>query len=516
RKTFGNKIKMHSAEYIADLMEKLSKDFGIKGVIFEDDNFMLSESRLLKLATLIKKRKIKIAWSALSRVDTINAQKLKIAKSSGCWQILYGIESGSQEMLEFYKKGILLRQIQEAICLTKKHGIFTKGLFIIGGPTETIATLRQTRDLIMRLPFHDVSLTFFTPYPGADIWKKMQEFKGSLEKDWDRFTCFDPVYTPSGLSKDEVINSQTDILKEFYAQPRVVFSYLKRLSSLPQLKEFFASWYSLRLYAKNKKQKKTLIMNADDFGLCTGINNGILQGIRNGTIGSVSLMPNGFAFDQAAKILKDNPNIKVGVHLSVKKFILAEKSFFSFLLDYFFCGLKRKEILEEFSSEIEKLKNAGLSIHHLDSHQHIHLLPGIFRITIQLAKKYQVPFIRLPAVPIKAWFVSRKAPLSKKLLQIAINFICFIYKPVLRMARINFYDYSFGFLESGKLTEEAIERILSSPGNGSYELFCHPAQEDAELKKIIGHWGYHWNEELRILASNNIKEAASQLNIKLG
>jgi radical SAM superfamily enzyme YgiQ (UPF0313 family) len=103
RATFGNQVRLHSAEYVTEMMLKLQKDYGIRGVLFEDDNFFISEERLEALARSIKKKNIKIAWSALSRIDIMTERKLGIAKQCGCWQILYGIESGAQKILDFHK-----------------------------------------------------------------------------------------------------------------------------------------------------------------------------------------------------------------------------------------------------------------------------------------------------------------------------------------------------------------------------------------------------------------------------
>ena len=249
RKVFGNKIRMHGAEYVADMMEKLHKDFGVRGIHFEDDNFMLSEERLTQLASIIKKRNIRMAWSALSRVDSINERIIKIAKSCGCWQVLFGIESGSQKILDFYKKGITLQQISEAVALARKHAVLTKGFLIIGNPLETLMTLQETKRFVMGLPLDDISVTYFTPYPGSEIWDQVGQY-GKFNLDWEQLTCFDPVFVPRGMSRKEICDFQTEIYKSFYGRPSVVMAYVSRLRSLSQVVELYKGCRALRTHLK--------------------------------------------------------------------------------------------------------------------------------------------------------------------------------------------------------------------------------------------------------------------------
>lgn len=529
RKTFGNEVRMHSAEYVVDMIEKLQTDFGIRGIIFEEDNFMISERRLYDLSRVIKKRKIKFAWSALSRIDTITEEKLRIAKSCGCWQILYGIESGSQEILDFYRKRISVSQIEKAICLTKKCGIYTKGLFMWGNPLESKKSLRQTRELISRLPLDDISITFFAPYPGADIWEQANKF-GQCEKDWEKLTCFGITFAPNGMDKRDIVISQTETLKKFYLQPRVFRSYLTRLRSFSQIKALYRSWRSLVSYLDPKPRKKLLI-NADDFGLCQGINRGILQALQQGVLGGVSIMPTGYAFKSAVEIAKQFSSIDVGVHLSLtetspvlpKEKIVSlldrkgtfPKKFISFFIRYLLRKITKDHIFKELSAQIEEVKEAGIKIMHLDSHQHIHMVPGIFRIVLMLAREHDIPFIRFPSIPMRAKSFFKKGSISRKFYQVALNLLSVAYKPIAKRCGIKFCRYTMGFVESGHLTENKIKDIILSLKNGQYELMCHPGEADDDLKYLIGHWGYQWQQELKTLTLNSIKEYFSHSGVEL-
>lgn len=530
RKTFGNEISSHSAEYIADMLEKLSKDFGIKGIIFEDDNFMLSEDRLACLAKLINKRKIKVSWAAMSRIDTISVEKLKLAKSCGCWQVLYGIESGSQKILNSFHKGITVSEIKKTVVLTKKSGLSVKGFFVIGSFLETRETLEETRKLIMELPFNDVSVTYFTPYPGAEVWGNITDF-GSFNQNWDKLTCFDLVLIPQGLNKEEIISYQSRVYKDFYSRIKIIYSYLMRLRSFSQFRILYRSYLSLKKQVRSGQNRKTLIINADDFGLCEGINQGISMLLKKDILEGVSIMPTGYAFEGAVRIAKQYPKIKVGAHLSllgegcsvlqkneipslVNKTGNFEKTFYVFLARFLLGRIKKKEIEKEFQAQIQKISQAGLEITHLDSHQHIHMVPGIFGIILKLSKEKDIHFVRLPCVPLGKGYFFSKAKLSRKLYQLILNLLCLIYKGVLKRNNIGFMEHSYGFLESGHLDSNNLRQIFANLKKGPCELITHPAQEDGNLRSMIGYWKYGWQQELETLSSDSLKDLLDNFGIK--
>jgi len=530
RNVFGNQIRMHSASYIVEMIELLIDKFHIKGLVFEDDNFFLSKDRLVQMAELLKRRRINIPWVALSRVDSISEEKLNIARSCGCWQILYGIESGSQEILDSYHKGVTLEQIEQAVRLTKKHRIYTKGFFIWGNPPETEKTIEETREFINRVPFDDISMTFFTPYPGADVWKDIDKF-GSCNKDFSELNCFKPVFFPRGISKEKLLSSQIEILSQFYRRPRIYYSYLSRIRSFGQIKQLYKSWRALSEYSKGGGLEKEVVINADDLGLCKGVNDGAVRLLEKGVLGSVSVIAGGESVQQAVDILKNYSDVGIGVHLYLTnlgpisdknkipslltKAAIFDNNIYRFLLRYFFVGVKKDEILREFRAQIEKLRKLGFKITHLDSHQYIHMLPGIFKISLILAREYGIAYIRLPFTPVDRRYFFNKASLSRKVWQLILNILCIIYRPLIKGSGMKERYYSFGFLNNGHLTGEAIKDIFVSLGEGRSELVCHPGTKECMQDRYTRDWGYQWEKELEVLTSGIIKEEADKNYVKL-
>jgi anaerobic magnesium-protoporphyrin IX monomethyl ester cyclase len=251
KKVFGAYVAMHGAEYIAEMIAVLAREYGINNILFEDDNFMASKERLEELSGLLKKDRNRLHWTAMARIDGVDNESLELAKSCGCRQISYGVESGSQRILDFYKKGISKDKIKDIIELTKKTGLGVKCFFMWGNPTEDEASLRETFDFIKGLDADDISITFFTPYPGSEIWRSIENY-GALDRTWKKMSCFEAVFLPRGLDKKQLIDSRKKALRSFYFRPRIFISYLSRLRSFAQLKELVLSFSGFLNYVFRK------------------------------------------------------------------------------------------------------------------------------------------------------------------------------------------------------------------------------------------------------------------------
>jgi radical SAM superfamily enzyme YgiQ (UPF0313 family) len=232
---FKNVCRAHSAEYVVDMIRTLYHRFGIREILFEDDNFMLFHRRLQRLTELIPREGNSISWSCLARADMMpDPSVLNAMRRAGCWQILIGIESGCQEILDFEKKGITLEQIEDAVRRARDCGMKTKGFLMVGHPMETVETIERTLQFVTRLPLDDISVTFFTVFPGAPIWKEASRY-GRVIAEFSKMSVFHPTFIPEGLTAEKLEQYMRHILKRFYLRPRIVLSYLRRIRSWRQM-----------------------------------------------------------------------------------------------------------------------------------------------------------------------------------------------------------------------------------------------------------------------------------------
>lgn len=203
---FSHRVRFHSPEYILEMIGYLIKNFGIKEIIFEDDQFLIKKKRVARICEDILKAKWNISWCCSGRVDSVkDPALLKLMKSSGCWQINYGIESGNQKILDFAKKGITIDQTEKAVRLTREAGILSKGYFIFGLPYETEETMKKTICFAMHIPLNDISAFTLTPFPGSKMYD-IAEQHGTIDKDFEKMNLLDVVYVPNGLSKEILLN----------------------------------------------------------------------------------------------------------------------------------------------------------------------------------------------------------------------------------------------------------------------------------------------------------------------
>ncbi|MFA7402992.1 MAG: radical SAM protein [Pelobacteraceae bacterium] len=234
RSVFGTGCHAFSVDYVIRMMLELYNKHGIRHICFEDDTFVTFKQRLIELCERLIALKLDLSWSCLGRANHVNAESLALMKQAGCWQISFGIESGSQEILDTIHKNVTLDQIRTAVKLCRDTGILTKGFFIVGHPGETRETLAQTINFALELPLDDISVSMLTPFPGTEIYDRAAEF-GQFDGDWSRMNLLNAVFVPFGLSQDDLEVSQRELMRRFYLRPRIVANYLVRLAENPAI-----------------------------------------------------------------------------------------------------------------------------------------------------------------------------------------------------------------------------------------------------------------------------------------
>ncbi len=243
RKVFGNHCRYYSSDYIIKMIKYLYFNYGIRDIQIDDDTFVTNKHRLLKVCYTLIEEDLDLSWNCLARVDCVNLKLLKLMKKAGCWQIQYGIESGSQEILNFLKKGINLQQVSKVIRWTKEVGILSKGFFMIGNPLETEKSIIKTIEFAKRIDLDDFQMTFFTPFPGCEFHKISSQY-GTFDDSWEKMNEYNIVFTPNGLTRELLEKYHKKAFKDFYLRPKVVLSYLKRMRGLKTSLELSKAGYS--------------------------------------------------------------------------------------------------------------------------------------------------------------------------------------------------------------------------------------------------------------------------------
>ncbi|MFZ4857324.1 MAG: B12-binding domain-containing radical SAM protein [Desulfuromonadaceae bacterium] len=234
RSVFGSSCHVYSAEYVIRQIVELNRRYGIREFSFEDDTFITFKTRLKEICERLIELRLDISWTCLGRVSHVTADNLALMKKAGCWQISYGIECGSQEILTLINKRVTVAQIRQAVHLTSAAGIKSKGFFILGHPGETRGSMARTIDFALELPLNDISVCLMTPFPGTELYARAAEF-GAFDADWGNMNLLNIVFIPHGLTRSDLESARKELIRRFYLRPRIVTDYALRLLHNPSM-----------------------------------------------------------------------------------------------------------------------------------------------------------------------------------------------------------------------------------------------------------------------------------------
>ncbi len=223
----GKKFRSRSPDNVVDEIEELIDKYQISDIGFTDDTFMLNKRRANDIADEIKARDLDLSFVASSRVDRVNRSLLQNLKSSGMNTIYYGVESGSQRILDLMEKNITLKNAEDAVKIAKNVGLEVLTSFIMGYPGETEDDLNKTINFSIKLDPDYCQYSILTPFPGTKIYNELLEKDLIVNVDWDEYTVLNPVlkYDEMGLTNKLVRKKLVTAYLKFYSRPKYLLSH---------------------------------------------------------------------------------------------------------------------------------------------------------------------------------------------------------------------------------------------------------------------------------------------------
>ena len=239
---FGKRFRGQSPARITDEIVWLQEQYGVREIAFYDDSFTLDMDRAYQICEEIIRRKLNIIWSCETRVNLVTEKLLKKMKQSGCYSISYGLESGSQEILDVIEKGTTIEQAVEAVRYTHEAGIHAIGYFMIGSPGETPDTIRETIRFAKKLKVDFAQFSITTPFPGTKLYDLYLEGGGNPEIPWEDYVYAAssegsaPVFENDSLSREDIIRWESKAYREFYLRPSYIWQRLLSCTSPGDIK----------------------------------------------------------------------------------------------------------------------------------------------------------------------------------------------------------------------------------------------------------------------------------------
>jgi anaerobic magnesium-protoporphyrin IX monomethyl ester cyclase len=182
RPVFGETYRARSPRNVVDEIEEVIS-LGYDRIWFADDCFTLGRSRLMEICDEMIRRRLRIGWECLSRVDSVDGEVMEKMKRAGCMRVFFGIESGNDSILALMKKKATIEQARKAVCLAKLSAIEVGAFFIVGYPGETDETILDTVRFASSLPLDYLSFTLPYPIPGTPLYERVKD--RMLDVEWE-------------------------------------------------------------------------------------------------------------------------------------------------------------------------------------------------------------------------------------------------------------------------------------------------------------------------------------------
>ncbi len=171
---FWRKFRAFSPARIADEIEQMLAAYPLDGIMIWDDLFVANRTRLRQIVDEAEGRGItrRTRFCVFARADLIDDEMMKLLKRLNVASVVFGLESGSERMLRYYKKGaVTVADNYRALKLCKQHGMRTMATMIIGAPDETEADIAETHALVRSPDLDQAVICHLTPLPGTETWE---------------------------------------------------------------------------------------------------------------------------------------------------------------------------------------------------------------------------------------------------------------------------------------------------------------------------------------------------------
>jgi hopanoid biosynthesis associated protein HpnK len=279
---------------------------------------------------------------------------------------------------------------------------------------------------------------------------------------------------------------------------------------------------------------RRLIINADDFGLTSGVNRAIVEAHETGVVTSATLMANSLAFEEAVRLAKSRSNWSIGCHvvlLDGQPLIdpgriptlvhagngrLFRDGISRFAIRALAGRIDPDEVEAEATAQIRKLQSHGVRVSHLDTHKHTHIFPAALRGILRAARTCGISAIRNPFEVVAVNFVRAQRGLWKRYAQVrTLRGLAGNFRRAVAKAGLGTPDGTLGIVATGHLDPNLFQEIANHMPEGTWEFVCHPGYVDADLSAMRTRLRESRQEELAVLTSPDTRAALERCGIEL-
>jgi anaerobic magnesium-protoporphyrin IX monomethyl ester cyclase len=225
---FGRGYRVRSPKKVVDDMEMLHNKYGQSQFTFYDDAFTVNRQHTLEMCADIKARKLDVTWDCETRVDAVDKELLEKMHDAGCITIWFGVESGSEKILDQMHKKIKPEGVRAAFKMAQKAGMMTIASAVIGFPGETEETAWETINFINSLNPDDIGFYVATPYPGTPMYEQVVKNGYLRVTDFNKYDTATPTFETPELSMEKIREIKYKAHQKFYLRPSYVLKMIRK------------------------------------------------------------------------------------------------------------------------------------------------------------------------------------------------------------------------------------------------------------------------------------------------
>lgn len=249
---WGRQVRFRSPENVLDEIDYLVTKYKLRVLDVADDIFTINNKRANAILDGLIERKYDLHFNCLSRVDTINRDLLEKMKKAGCYLIRFGVESGSQKILDRMKKQVKISKIKEAFKLTKEVGIPATASFMLGHPGETQQTAQETINIAKEIDPYLAHFFITIPLVGTEVYEIAKRDNLIVDRDWSYWVQMTsaPVLRTEELSPEDLVKLRKKAYMSFYFRVSFLISCIRRIKHPSQVTGYLKGIFAVRSLIK--------------------------------------------------------------------------------------------------------------------------------------------------------------------------------------------------------------------------------------------------------------------------
>ena len=227
---YSRKFRAMSPQRVLKEIKHLVNEFGVKEIRIDDDTFNIDTQRAIDICQLLVKENLDLVFSVQVRAQLMTDELAKWLKKAGCRMVLYGVESGNDEILKKMKKNTTKDEIRRGVKFAKKHGIDVLNSVMLGFYWDTKETVEQTIQFTFELNGEFTQMSVPTPLPGTEYYKLLDDNNCFLSKEWHKHDSVHNAHIKLPHLSNKDLNGYLDeFYRRYYRRPQYLWMMFWRM-----------------------------------------------------------------------------------------------------------------------------------------------------------------------------------------------------------------------------------------------------------------------------------------------